>query len=187
MKKKIYKIFLLIERIKISFLYKILGSSYLVRTIFLCKNDNIIKILNKYGAKIQNKTTIKSMLNIDNYGCKGLEFSNIFIGKNCYIGKNVFLDLANKIIIEDDVVISAGVSIITHGDVGDRKMKKYVRRISKPVKIGMASWIGANSTILPGVTIGKFCIVAAGSVVIDDVPDYTLVAGIPAKIKKVIK
>ena len=57
---------------------------------------------------------------------------------------------------------------------------------TKPVIIGDDVWIGANAVILPGVTIGKHCVVAAGAVVTKDVPDNTIVGGVPAKeIKKI--
>ncbi len=52
------------------------------------------------------------------------------------------------------------------------------------IKIGDDCWLGGNVTILPGVTIGDRCIIAAGSVVTKDVPNDTMVAGNPAKIKK---
>ena len=57
---------------------------------------------------------------------------------------------------------------------------------TKPIIIGDDVWIGANAVILPGVTIGKHCVVAAGAVVTKDVPDNTIVGGVPAKeIKKI--
>ena len=55
---------------------------------------------------------------------------------------------------------------------------------TKPVVIGDDVWIGANAVILPGVTIGRHCVVAAGAVVTKDVPDNSVVAGVPAKILK---
>jgi acetyltransferase-like isoleucine patch superfamily enzyme len=54
------------------------------------------------------------------------------------------------------------------------------------VVIGNDVWIGANVVVLPGVTIGSHCVVAAGAVVTKDVPDHTLVAGVPAKVIKTI-
>ena len=53
---------------------------------------------------------------------------------------------------------------------------------TKPVVIGDDVWIGANAVILPDVTIGRHVVVAAGAVVTKDVPDYSLVAGVPAKV-----
>ena len=55
-----------------------------------------------------------------------------------------------------------------------------------PVTIGDDVWIGANAVILPGVHIGRHCVVAAGAVVTKDVPDHSLVAGVPAKVIKQI-
>ena len=52
---------------------------------------------------------------------------------------------------------------------------------AKPIRIGSDVWIGGNATILPGVTIGNNVVVAAGAVVTKDVPDNTLMAGVPAK------
>ena len=57
--------------------------------------------------------------------------------------------------------------------------------IAKPVHIGNDVWIGGNVTILPGVTIGNNVVVAAGAVVTKDVPDNTLVGGVPAKKSKI--
>ncbi|HCJ91322.1 MAG: hypothetical protein I3I94_01775 [Acidaminococcaceae bacterium] len=54
--------------------------------------------------------------------------------------------------------------------------------IAKPVRIGDDVWVGGNVTILPGVTIGSNVVVAAGAVVTHDVPDNSLVAGVPARV-----
>ncbi|MBE6056056.1 hypothetical protein FDB88_16830 [Clostridium sporogenes] len=62
----------------------------------------------------------------------------------------------------------------------------YYKRKQAPVILQEGCWLGENSTILCGVTIGKCSIVAAGAVVTKDVPDYTIVGGVPAKIIKTI-
>ena len=56
-----------------------------------------------------------------------------------------------------------------------------------PIKIGAHVWIGSNATVLPGVTIGDYAVVAAGAVVTRDVPAMTVVGGVPAKVLKVIQ
>ena len=56
-----------------------------------------------------------------------------------------------------------------------------------PIKIGTHVWIGSNATILPGVTLGDYAVVAAGAVVARDVPAMTVVGGVPAKVLKVVK
>ncbi len=109
-------------------------------------------------------------------------------GKHIQIGKNVFINHActfldlGGIIIEDGVLIGPKVSIITENhpvDPAERKMLDL-----KSVTLKQNCWIGANATILPGVTIGENSVVAAGAVVTKDVPANTVVAGVPAKFIK---
>lgn len=109
-------------------------------------------------------------------------------GKNIKIGKGVFinhccsmLDLGG-ITIEDDVMIAPNVSITSEGHPLNPKDRKSL--VCQPVLIKKGAWLGANVTILPGVTVGENAIVAAGAVVSKDVPDNVIVGGIPAKIIK---
>jgi acetyltransferase-like isoleucine patch superfamily enzyme len=106
-------------------------------------------------------------------------------GKHIVLGKNVFinhgcsfLDLGG-IVIEDDVLIGPKVCIITENHPIHPSNRKSLDL--KSVLIQRNAWIGANSTILPGVTIGENAIVAAGSVVTMDVAANTIVGGVPAK------
>lgn len=111
-------------------------------------------------------------------------------GENISIGKNVFVNHActfmdrGGITIEDDVLIGPKVNLITT----NHPLHPNERRatISNPIHIKKGVWIGIGATILPGVTIGINSIVAAGAVVSKDVPDNTIVGGIPAKILKKI-
>jgi len=113
-------------------------------------------------------------------------------GKNTEIGKNVFinfdcvfLDLGG-ITIEDNVQIAPKVSLLTEGHPLDPENRQSL--FAKPIRIKKNAWIGANATILQGVTIGENAIVASGSVVSENVPDNVIVGGIPAKvIKKITK
>ncbi|HBF38394.1 MAG TPA: hypothetical protein DDW50_13890, partial [Firmicutes bacterium] len=70
---------------------------------------------------------------------------------------------------------------LTHGDVGDRMLATKIRRKAGPVFLKEGCWIGARAVILPGITIGVQAVVGAGAVVTDDVPDFTVVAGVPAR------
>jgi serine acetyltransferase len=83
----------------------------------------------------------------------------------------------------DSVTITSGVKIITHdgstGLVRDEQGRRYQRYA--PVKIGNNVFVGVNSVILPGVTIGSNVVVAAGSVVTRDVPDNNIVGAVPAR------
>jgi len=108
--------------------------------------------------------------------------------KKVFIGYNVWLDSAypEKITIGQDVIIGAGTKIICHSG-GTKLHKNFMENNTKNVVVKNGVLLGVNSILLPGVTVGEGAIVAAGSVVIKDVDDYTLVAGNPAKeIKKLV-
>ncbi|HDR4604255.1 MULTISPECIES: sugar O-acetyltransferase [Bacillus] len=111
-------------------------------------------------------------------------------GKNITIGKNVFFNTGcsfqdrGGIHIRDNCMIGMNVTIATlnHGLTLETRNTTY----AFPVTIGENVWIGSSATILPGVTIGNNSVVAAGAVVTKDVPANTVVAGVPAKVVKVI-
>lgn len=119
-------------------------------------------------------------------------FTPLYInyGKHTKIGKNVFinfdctfLDLGG-ITIEDNVLIAPKVNLLSEGHPLEPKNRQAL--MVGHIHIKKNAWIGANATILPGVTIGENAIVAAGAVVSKDVPDNTIAGGIPAKIIKSI-
>lgn len=104
------------------------------------------------------------------------------IGKNVFINHGCsFLDLGG-ITIADDVMIGPQVKLVTENHPLDPKTRKGL--ICKPIVLKKNTWIGAGATILPGVTVGENSVVAAGAVVSRDVPDNTVVGGVPAKIIK---
>jgi len=112
----------------------------------------------------------------------------INIGKNVFIGNDVYVDIRypNKITIEDNCIICTHVKIIAHNDLPD-SLKKYTEETIKPVIIKKNTAVYLGAIILPGVTIGESSIVAAGAIVTKDVPPYTKVAGVPAKVIKRLK
>jgi len=119
-------------------------------------------------------------------------FTPLYInyGKHINIGKNVFINFdctfltLGGITIEDDVLIGPKVNLITENHPLNPQDRKGL--ICKSILIKKNAWIGANATILPGVTIGENAVVAAGAVVSKDVPDNAVVGGIPAKFIKSI-
>ena len=108
----------------------------------------------------------------------------IKIGKNVFINHAcTFLDMGG-ITIENEVQIGPKVNLITENHPLDPANRKAL--ICKRIVIKRNAWIGAAATIMPGVTIGENAVVAAGAVVTKDVPDNTIVGGIPARVIKAI-
>ncbi|WP_373482953.1 DapH/DapD/GlmU-related protein [Acetobacterium sp.] len=112
-------------------------------------------------------------------------------GKNICLGKNVFINSGCRfqdqggIIIGDGVLIGHNVVLATlNHDVDPQKRSDI---FPAPIRIGNNVWIGAQATVLPGVTIGDGAIIAAGAVVSRDVPANVIVGGVPAKIIKKIE
>ena len=107
-------------------------------------------------------------------------------GKNIHIGKNVFINMGCKfqdqggIFIGDGALIGHNVVLATLNHAKSPKDRGSM--IPAPIHIGNNVWIGSNATILPGVTIGDGAIVAAGAVVSRDVPENTIVGGVPATV-----
>jgi acetyltransferase-like isoleucine patch superfamily enzyme len=106
------------------------------------------------------------------------------IGDDVWIGQQCFFHSAGGLTIGSRVGIGPGVKIITsyHEEEGRSRPILDSRIAFAPVVIGDDSDIGVGSVILPGVTIGRGVQVGAGAVVTRDVPDYTVVAGVPARV-----
>ena len=113
-------------------------------------------------------------------GLHGAALANVTIGNNVFINNNLLMMALGGITIEDDVTIAEGASLISNNhDPYDRMILTC-----KPVMVKKGAWIGAKSIVLPGVCVGKYTIVGAGSVVTKDVPDYAVAVGSPAKVIK---
>ena len=105
---------------------------------------------------------------------------NVTIGKGVTVMNGALMMAAGGITIEDKVLIAANVKLISNNhDPYERDVL-----ICKPVVIKEGAWVGAGSTILPGVTVGKYAIVGSDSVVTKDIPDYAVAVGNPAKVIK---
>jgi acetyltransferase-like isoleucine patch superfamily enzyme len=126
--------------------------------------------------------------------------ATIKIGSNTFIGSETSIICSEDIRIGNDVLISWRCSLIdhnTHSVIWEQRKddlaewmhgrKDWTHVARKPIVIGNKAWIGFNSVILKGVTIGEGAVVGAGSVVTRDVAPYTVVAGNPAKVVKEIK
>lgn len=148
---------------------------------------------NNKKIKVEGGSHIKGELLVFAYG------GEIEIGKNSFIGEFSHVWSGEKIVIGNNVLISHNVNIIDTNShefnhIERAKTFKDIVTNGHPITKGSIStspiiikdyaWINFNSVILKGVTIGEGSIVAAGSVVTKDVPDYAIVGGNPAKILK---
>ncbi len=121
---------------------------------------------------------------IESFACINNAVGDVMIGDHTRIG------LHNTIIgpvkIGSHVNLAQGITVTALNHNFDDTEKRIDEQgvSTKPVTIEDDVWVGANAVILPGVTIGNHCVVAAGAVVTKDVPPHSLVAGVPAKVIK---
>ena len=104
--------------------------------------------------------------------------NDVFIGRGCQLWAH---SATAGIAIGDHVLLGPDVLVTT---LGHRYEDPAMPVVARPVVIGPRCWIGARATILPGVTLGEGVVVAAGSVVAEDIPAWAVVAGVPARLVK---
>ena len=108
------------------------------------------------------------------------DFGNrVKFGKGVFINHSAILSASGGIEFEDGVMVAPGVRIATiNHDMNERHTTYTYGKVT----IKKNAWLGMNVTICPGVTVGRYAVVAAGAVVTKDVPDYAVVGGVPAKV-----
>lgn len=137
------------------------------------------------GKGIEIRSYNKGRINIDAYLFTRRNVllisdgGEINIGKHVFLNQNVSITSRKNITIGDYTTIGNNVVIVDHDH--NRNNSGF---IENPVSINDNVWVGANCVILKGVTIGKNSVVAAGSVVVNDVPENSVVAGVPARMIK---
>ena len=132
-------------------------------------------LVNLYGCTIGNGTRIGSFVEIQR---------GAVVGKNCKISSHTFI--CDGVTIEDGVFVGHGVmftndllprAVNANGSLQTEKDWTLIRTLVRAV-----ASIGSNVTVLPGITIGARALIGAGAVVTKDVPPYTKVAGVPARV-----
>lgn len=112
----------------------------------------------------------------------------ILIGNDVVATAALQVHAAKQIIIEDKVLLAANVFICdcSHGisDAGQAVMDQPYEKLAE-IRIGAGSWLGQNVVVMPGVNIGRFCVIGANSIVRNSIPDYSMAVGAPAKVVKV--
>jgi maltose O-acetyltransferase len=135
-------------------------------------------VLRAIGFNIGRSTVIWGVPTITG---QGDIYQRLAIGVECWINIRVTLNLGAAITIGDRVAIGHEVMLLTESHEVGTPDRRAAAVIAKPIKIGHGVWLGARTTVLPGVTIGNGAIVASGSVVTKNVPPNVLVGGVPAK------
>lgn len=136
------------------------------------------------GATLGRGTRIKHSFLIDNAVTDETstdDFSHLVTGENCYVGDLTYVNPADEVRFGDNVVVSGSVSIVTHADCNRSPVSRHFPREQGPVHIDDGEWIGFGATIMHSVTVGEQAVVAAGSVVRDDVEPGTIVGDTPAE------
>jgi len=142
----------------------------------LGKNVKIYNFVNLYGCEIGDNSKIGTFVEIQ----KGAT-----IGKNCKISSHTFI--CEGVHIEDNCFIGHNVTFINdkypRATTESGELQSEKDWVCIPTYVRRGASIGSSATILCGVTIGEGAIVGAGAVVTKDVPPYTVVAGVPARVK----
>lgn len=120
------------------------------------------------------------------HGCKFLFLQNISLGNNVFINFDTTIDGQGGVTIGDNVTIGPDCNIWTTNHVTSDLSKPINTQgmKAKPIIIHEDVWIGVNTIVLPGVTIGRGAVIGAGAVVTKDIPDYAIAVGNPANVIK---
>jgi maltose O-acetyltransferase len=112
--------------------------------------------------------------------------ANLRIGHGTFFNRNCYLDLEGVLTIGRNVTVGHGTTFITaYHEIGPAE-KRCAPSSGLPIEVGDGAWVGANVTILPGVVVGRGAVVGAGAVVVHDVPENAVVAGSPARVRRVL-
>lgn len=147
------------------------------------------KIVGAEKIKIDDEAYIEEgteIIALNNHASMRIN-AEIVIGKNTRIHSRTRITAAGSVSIENNVLIAPEVFITDHNHGMNPEIEEgYAKQdlVVKPVRIGDGTWIGQRACILPGVTIGKHCIIGAGSVCTHSIPDYSMAVGVPARVIK---
>jgi len=160
------------------------GAAALEHAVFHAPPWLGLRYLQAFGTTIGPEIDFHGRLNLHGaYEPRG----KLTVGRQVHIGPGVTLDLIAPIVLEDRCTISLNSHILTHLDVGYSPLaRKAYPTVSGGVTVEEGAYIGAGAIILHGIRIGRCAVVAAGAVVREDVPPFTVVGGIPARILKTL-
>lgn len=109
---------------------------------------------------------------------------NIFLGENFFANHHCVMLDADRITIGDNVLLGPGVHFYTTTHPLNCEQRRQGIQLRAPIVVGDDCWIGGNSIIMPGVTIGGGAVIGAGSVVTQNIPEFSLAYGNPCRVQK---
>jgi galactoside O-acetyltransferase len=144
------------------------------------------------GEEVKRKELLKELLGDMGQNIWIEPPVNMAYGKNVYVGENFYANF-NLVIVDDgdvyignNVMVAPNVTITPTGHPVDPDLRRPGNQFSIPIRIGNDVWIGANTVILPGVTIGNNSVIGAGSVVTHDIPENVVAVGNPCRVLRKI-
>lgn len=110
------------------------------------------------------------------------------LGHHCYVGMNCFIEGFNAPVrLGNHVSLAQGITILSGSGPNASPVMQRVFPLERgPVTIGDHSWIGAGATLMPGVTLGRFCVVGVNSYVTQSFPDFSVIGGTPARLLRTL-
>lgn len=155
------------------------GAAALEHALMACPPWLGLAVLRAFGAHIGEGIDFHGRLLLHGaYQPRG----KLTIGAWCHIGEGVTLDLTAPIVIGDRCTIALRAALITHLDMGYSPLTAVYPTRSAGVTIDDGAYIGAGAIVLAGIHVGRCAVVGAGALVREDVPPYTVVAGVPARV-----
>jgi acetyltransferase-like isoleucine patch superfamily enzyme len=159
-----------------------------LNAVLLFTPDQLIPdMLRQHGARLGDDVELRGPVRFTNAGNQQACYSNLSIGEHSRVERDLFLDLEDRIMIENNVTIAMQVTISTHIGLAYSPLTTLYPYSHAPVVIREGAYIGAAVTILQGAEIGRCAVVAAGAVVTKNVPPNTVCGGVPARILKDLK
>lgn len=144
-------------------------------TLEEAKRDRLRRLRDMLGRYDGDEGHIEPPLQLD-YGC------NVSIGKNFYANFNLCILDCALVTIGDRVLCGPNVSLLAATHETEVQSRRDYVEYARPITIGDDCWLGGHVVVLPGVTIGKGCTIAAGAIVTRDIPDFSVAMGQPARV-----
>jgi acetyltransferase-like isoleucine patch superfamily enzyme len=161
-------------------MFKLLPSRWVAHWLETCAYTRRTAMLRALGVHVGARSAIHAPFRIAN--CKPKHLPRVLhIDDDVFIGRECLFDLKDAIAIGPRATLAFRVTIVTHWDAGASCLAATYPPRHAPVTIAEDAYVGTQATLLPGVTLGAGCIVAAGAVVTHDVPPGAKVAGVPAR------